>query len=659
MVFPIRIYRRTEIQIRGNKMLKKFQKTLSIGLSGLLVLGFGAAHAADTAGKRVPNVLHEMVPHVVLPETIQYNKTAKNVPGTGYTGASPYVATYVAYPSYQVPYATVFRPVGQSVYPVSPPLLPAPLPKEQPELDSAVEEALTQQATEGKDVILNNRMTEPIQLAAGAEELIPVLPSANSTVIQTGIFCQHPAPPPSAWAFSSPLFKIASVPASWGGQSTGSITHNSPRGSGQHLGFQQAMGGDPAAGHALPQGIPYSTFQMGSGGDVGSGVQAQVLPNGMVLLTMPHNHANCGLLRCRAGGAQRTFLLPPGPAGGSLPQPPQAMMPHPMMHNAMMHPAMMSGGMPFMQVAQQQPMMHQMMPPMPMQIVPVTAMTPMGPAIVGYQQVPQMPMPMMNPMLNPAMNSMAMMNPMANPQMQQIQQMQMSAALPNPAIAAQAAGSATETGEDALQPPALIGSAGAPPNMAVVATPFGYAIQVPADALQTDVAAQLAQMQQSLMQSQMPMQMPTNPYAGLYATPFGYIAMNQSAGQFGSLGQSAMMNVGYQPMGMGAGGMSMSDVLQLMTFINSSKPQRRTRLFERIAERRETRRASGSDHDLMTQFMQAWTTPYTTPDTTLRMPARNAYPYGYFGVQALPTDTANYGGYHNLYFGSTTYPGLY
>jgi hypothetical protein len=139
------------------------------------------------------------------------------------------------------------------------------------------------------------------------------------------------------------------------------------------------------------------------------------------------------------------------------------------------------------------------------------------------------------------------------------------------------------------------------------------------------------------------------------------MALNQSAGHFGSLGQSAMMNVGYQPMGMmmpGQGGMSMSEMLQIMAFINSSKPQRRTRMFERIAERREARRAA-CNNDPMMQLMEAWSTPYAAPDTTVRMPSSNAYPYGYFGAQGMPMSTANYGGYHNLYMGNTAYPGLY
>ena len=240
--------------------------------------------------------------------------------------------------------------------------------------------------------------------------------------------------------------------------------------------------------------------------------------------------------------------------------------------------------------------------------------------------------------------------------------------MPNPAVAAQVMGTTAEGENDTLQSSALVGSADAANPMAVVATPFGYAIQVPADALQADVAAQLAQMQQALVQSQMQMpmpmqvQMPANPYAGLYATPFGYIAMNQAAGQFGSFGQPTMMNVGYQPMGMSmqGPGMNVSDMLQIMAFINSNKPQqRRARLADRVAERRDARREAAAHNDPLAQLMQAWATPSVSPDMALRMPARNAYPYGYFGVQASPVGTANYGGYHNLYLGNTTYPGLY
>ena len=331
--------------------------------------------------------------------------------------------------------------------------------------------------------------------------------------------------------------------------------------------------------------------------------------------------------------------------------------------------AMMGGGLgvPFMQVAQQQPMMQQpmmqmmqnpmmqqpMMPMMPqMQNIPMMAMTPMGPVVVGYQQMglPQMPNLQANMFGVPA-------------------NFQMETAMPQPAVGSQAG----EASDGALQTPGLIGAAGEAPAtqnaMDVVETPFGYAIRVPSDALQQpDLAAQLAQMQQALIQSQMPqtqqIYMPTNPYAGLYATPFGYLAMNNSAGQLGS---PMMMNVGYQPMGMGGvgmvnggqGGIGFADMLQIMAFINSQKPQRRARLFERIAERREARQAASGDCDPVTQLMQAWTTPHMAPNMALRMPAQNAYPYGHFGAQGMPISTANYGGYHNFYMGNTTYPGLY
>jgi hypothetical protein len=655
-------------------MLRKFQKTLSVGLGGLLALGIGigVANATCPAPGQAPNVLHEMVPHVVLPETIQYNKTVKNAPGVGYSGAlSPYVATYVAYPSYQVPSTTVFRPVGQSVYPVSPaspPQLPAPQPKTDTESATVTAENFVPMESEGEDIVLSPKVNEPIRLASNLEGGAPALPIPNGAIAQTGVFCQHPASPPSAWAFSSPLFKVASVPAGWGGQ-TGGIVHSSPRGSMQQAGFQPG-GMDPAAAGAGPQGIPYSTFQMGQMQNMEP--QVQVLPNGMILLTLPPSHSNCGLLRCKSGSAPRTMLLPPAGYGfpGMMPAAPQPQV----------QPAAMSGafGAPYMQVAQQSPMMMpQMMPQM--QTVPMMAMTPMGPTLVGYQQVPVMN-PMMNPMMNQMADPMAMMNPQMQ-QLQQIQQMQMAVAVPNPPIAAQVT---TEAEGDTLQQPAVIGADAATNPMAVVATPFGYAIQVPADALQGDAAAQLAQMQQALMQSQMPMQMPmqmpTNPYAGLYATPFGYMAMNQSAGQ--GFGQPAMMSVGYSPMGMSpmgyspmgmspmgmspmgmpmAGqGMSVSDMLQIMAFIqNNSSKKHRGGLAERLAERRENRRESAANNDPFSQLMQAWSTPYVTPDTTLKMPSRNAYPYGYFGVQASPVGTANYGGYHNLYYGNATYPGLY
>jgi hypothetical protein len=657
-------------------MSKKFHTTLSIGLSGLLVLGLSVAYADTT--RRAPNVLHEMVPHVVLPETIQYNRTAhnrtaNNLPGAGRVGVtSPHVATYVAFPSYQVPHTTVFRPVGQSVYPVSP-QVPPPLPRVQPEPDTfaiefaefAIEDVFARQELDGRDdgrdIVLSDSIAEPIRLASSATEVIPTLPrpdSVSNNIVQTGIFRQAPARPPSAWAFSSPIFRMASVPGSWGGQQTGSITHHSPLGGGQHVGFMPAGGGavaaDPSmaggigAGGYHPHGIPYTTFQLGRMRQQETTTpQVNVLPNGMLLLTLPPSHHNCGPLRCRPSCAPRTILLPPTPGMMHPGMMHPGMMPMaPTMHNAIMNGAIMNGngvngngmngammhgpgGMPLMPVAHQPQMM------------PVMAMTPMGPAVVGFQQVgfqqvPQMPM---------------------------MQQPQMAFAMPNPMMAAQRMAAqmpAMESADDALPPPAWMGVNGNG-NGELVPTPFGYVVQAPEGAMpmemaqmemtQMDVAMQLAQMQQMLFQMQMQMKMQMqmqmmNPHAA----PFGHFGQ-------GHFGQPAMFpHQGVMPNQ--GGGMSVSDMLMIMTLLNNNQPQQRPRLMDRMMERREARRAM-MHHDPVTQLMQAWTTPHVAPGTTLRMPSRNAFPYGYFGVQAMPMTTANYGGFHNFHFGHTTFPGVH
>jgi hypothetical protein len=661
-------------------MAKKMKKTLAISLSGLAALGFfvGSLNAADQTPKKVPSVQHELVPHVVLPETIQYNKIAK--PGRtsaldhsgDYGSVSPYVATYTPFPSYQVPYTAGFKSVGQSVYPVSPKLLPQPLPE--PEAEVIEEPAAHTEITtwEGKDVSLRNDV-EPIQLAANNEVAIPVLPpSTDNEIEQTGIFCQQPAKPAGAWSFSSPIFKVAYVPGSWTGNGqTGFINQNGLKGCNQQIGFQAGTGqpGDPGAAGIAPLGIqqgglPYSTFQMGHPQQP-DGPQAQVLPNGMVLLTMPHDHAGCGLLRCK-GNQPRTVLLPPAPNHYGIPQPTAPIGGAP---GAMMYPGQFGfNGM----TAMQQPMMSPYMPQPAMQpqIVPVTAMTPMGVQIVGYQRVPA-PTPMMNPMMQ---------NPMLL-QQQQLQQMvqlvsqqqQTNVTTADTKASKDSTESTEENGQ--LKAPLSINAQNAPlPGQpGLIATPFGiYAAQAPAAADGSQPQIDPAQAQAQLLQAQLLAQQSAfaNPYAGLYATPYGYVAVNPNQQGLGY--GMPMMNAGYQPgmsgagMGMGMvspnpqGGLTMSDVIQLMVLMNNNnKQQRRARLFERIAERREERRERSAQSDPLNQLMQAWSTPYVSPDTSLRMPARNAYPYGYFGAQPAPIDTANYGGYYNLYMGNTTYPGLY
>ncbi|MGL4593884.1 MAG: hypothetical protein ACRCUY_04055, partial [Thermoguttaceae bacterium] len=123
---------------------KSTQKKWAAGVVGLLALGLGtsafgaltlgnAAFGADCSSKgcqnqSAPTVLYEMVPHVVLPESIQYFPVNQNTgmykgclnQAGNYGVGSPYVASYTAAPSYLLPLGTEMRSVNQSVYPVTP-----------------------------------------------------------------------------------------------------------------------------------------------------------------------------------------------------------------------------------------------------------------------------------------------------------------------------------------------------------------------------------------------------------------------------------------------------------------------------------------------------------------------------------------------------------
>jgi len=54
----------------------------------------------------------------------------------------------------------------------------------------------------------------------------------------------------------------------------------------------------------------------------------------------------------------------------------------------------------------------------------------------------------------------------------------------------------------------------------------------------------------------------------------------------------------------------------------------------------------------------AWRPSHYPEETGMRMPAKNAYPWGYFGAQVAPQETPNFGGYYGMYFGKSNYPGL-
>lgn len=791
------------------KTRKTMKKTLAAGVVSLIALGFGfggaSAQAKDCVhgvhqgncscvSRLVPSVQHELVPHVVLPESIEYHKTAKhtrsinlNLDRAGDHGmVQPFVASYVAFPSYQIPSPTQMKTVGQSVYPVSPQIkakaLPKPLPNKTEDDELLLDEpiALTDAAKDSMELGHHDKQDLSIQLASGFEEIVPASPLSelDNNVEQTGLFCQKPAKPPAAWSFTSPIFKAASVPMGWGSPGhSGMITQYGPRGCATQIGFQPmgGMGGDPSMmqqgmggmmpgmGMQNPMMPPMNTFSMGPNAGMNGmngGVNVQQLPNGMLLLTAPPDHARCGLLRCRCGNQPRMMILPGAPGGmpGMMPQQQQnqGMMPGmmgvgmmqaqqmPMMQNPMMggmgmqHPMMQN---PYMPVGMQNPMMmqHPMAQRPTMQMMPMTAMTPYGMTVVGYQPVPVMPQAMPNPMMSPMMQQAMMQNPyapvmgmgmMPNEYVQQMQQMQEQF---NRQMA-QGNGNGTEDSKDGseLKTPQMLGSMAANPYGNMYANPYGmYAQQAkPAakDGQQSESGEENANagndpscmtgpcggmggmmgggMNPAMMFSQPMMgggygmnmnpmagsMMAQSPYGGMYMTPFGMMSMQnpmQNQMQYpmqnsmyspmqpmnGNMGMGyGMMNVGMNGMngmngmmgGMGGQDMNanvtMSDLITVMMLMNqqNNKPQRRFRLFQRLAERREARRnGQANQTDPFAQLMQAWSTPYYAPDTAMRMPARNMYPYGYFGAQPAGMQTANYGGYYNLYMGNSTYPGLY
>ncbi|MDR2756340.1 MAG: hypothetical protein LBC20_11590 [Planctomycetaceae bacterium] len=707
------------------KLQKSVQRRYSIGVIGFLALSIGwgsplLLHGAEQSAQKVPNIRHELVPHVVLPETIQYDKIGKNMYSSsglgcagGYGIISPYVATYVPFPSYQIPYSAEMKTVNQSVYPVSPKRLPLPakkpagkesvIPEEsEPELVSESELASKLElTTEEKDFSFGDTEVAPILLASNSETVVQAVPLAtwNNAVTQTGIFCAKPPKPPVAWSFTSPIFKAAAVPTGAGNSLgntgySGFINQYGCRGYGSQVGFQP-VAGVSGGENGIPAPYPPSPMEQG----INNGVQTQILPNGMVLLTVPPDHSRCGLFRCY-GNNPRMVLLPPGagvpgmgvPGAGvpGIQQPPQ-MVPTP--SGAMMLPGI-PGAVP-MQAQYPFPNPNQF-PVMQPQIVPITAMTPYGLTVVGYQQVPAT-----NPLGDSGTYGMGM-GMISAQQWQALQKAQQSSGTPQ---RLQQSSEEQDETDSELKTPLPINSQIANQQITdIPSTLNGVLVNSYADPYSL-YAQQFGAANQNGMQNGMGntanflatppmMYLPPqanynyanssgntgNPYSGVYMTPYGMMvlpsALPMGGGYGNGLGNGFPMGNGFMPVGMQAnlsgfsgipmqnvgmnqGGLNMSDVVQLVMLLNNNQKTRK-RLFERIAERRANRRERQTQNDPLNQLMQMWTTPYMSPtDSIVRMPSRNAYPYGYFGAQPGQQDTANYGGYYNLYMGNTSYPGLY
>jgi hypothetical protein len=711
-------------------------------------------------------IYHELVPHVVLPETIQYNRVApkSNTSAPSAGTVSPFVAIYTAFPSYNLPADTEMRQINQLVYPITPKTLPVPLPQKntpnnptpkknntnekmavesqtdleqikkpvdsdsfdlewqvQNSSDRSSDQLLSKKASNKNRKSVANKTYDSSEVndmfdvsmailqVSNMEEVVPATPrfALNDNVTQTGIFCNSTPKQPVAWSFSSPIFKIAAVPTGFG-NGNGYISQFNPHG-GVNVGFQPS----PNANFGQPQ--PTGNFPQNFGQNNGANVQ--VLPNGMLLLSVPPSHHNCGLLRCRDHN-WRYMLLPPAPnqASGMLQTPPQPQLPAPQPNTpdsqAFMYqyPQTMN---PYANPYSQQP-----------QIVPVTAMTPYGLAVVGYRQISNMQADHvafgqgMGNLMAVANNQFSQQySPtqwrIAQQQLAQqqfIQQQLVQQQLAQQQLAQQKSqssasqdGTANEDNADEssdLKMPLPIngtangtvaGNAAQDNTMNLYANPYTmYALQSGNLTVGANNMSGVGKDGVGILGDQPVGNLPaipnqqfnvlSNPYFAnspttlppqLYGSPYGfnpYTASVYPAVQFGGqLGNQYLplySQQPYIPVGLqqpapqqqaNQGGLSMTDMLLLMMLMKeNNKPQRRLSFFERIAERRAARRQRAEQNDPFNQIMQMWNTPFYA-DSTARMPAANAYPYGYFGAQSTPINTANYGGYHNLYYGNTTY----
>ncbi|MDR2762747.1 MAG: hypothetical protein LBB88_09120 [Planctomycetaceae bacterium] len=762
-----------------------------------------------------PETYYELVPHVVLPETIQYNlaspKDGNKSVGGGTT--SPFVATYTAFPSYNLPVNTEMRQINQAIYPVTPKILPMPLPTKnsnkddnkddnkdnnkndnqknnsikrnekqsvetQFELDKNKQQSNPDNSEQNinssekstnlilsktnsnkkhqttSDKIYDSSITDEmfnrsmaILQASAMEEIIPATPrfALDDNVTQTGIFCNSTPKPPVAWSFSSPIFKAAAVPTGFG-NGNGYISQFNNHG-GVNVGFQPSPVGigqpqpQPQAG-SYP--FPYPS-QLPPNYSVNNEPNVQVLPNGMLLLSTPPNHHNCGLLRCRFDHSRRYILLPPNPNQfpGIIPQTaPQSQLPIPPATSPMptINPQTQALIYPNPNPYLQQP-----------QLLPVTAMTPYGMTIIGYRQAtPQMPDygtfgngagigggNFNGNFMNVAYGNMGQQFSPAQfqfiQQQQQLAQQQFiqyqlaqqkliqqqlaqqklivaqnnansqtqdsvdtenknnadeSSELQTPLPINGIANNAASNGTNAIQDPTQTSGVYANPY-AMYALQSGNLATGVNNANVGDAGVGISGEQSvglSMNQLNPQVSVLPNPYYANYpisaavqpygsnGLPYGfnpYAAPIYPAAQFGNqqfmppYGQpyfpANYLPVGLQPnipqqqANQGGNGLTMSDILMLMVLMKeNNKPQRRLTFFERIAERRAARRQRTEQNDPFNQMMQLWSTPFY-PDSTARMPASNAYPYGYFGAQPSTINTANYGGYHNLYYGNTTY----
>ena len=518
------------------KKMTIFAKASVLPISLILSCAFVFA-----ANIQASETYYEMIPHVVLPQTIQYKPmpTSLSQPGT-YTAYTNYPATYTAFPSYFLPYPTQMQSVQQTVYPVTP-VAQQPEPVVFPQADPQ-----PQQGTIVILVVPTQQESEPAQSWPKPLETrpVPALPRAiqkKTPVREIDVYAEEEKESDiSQMDLRSSIESFLSKK-----NGTYSLVQWT-----QPVAPYPAFTPGPFA-NVNPAQVP-APNPMGTtvpyGFAVNSAVQAPYSPP----YANPYPQANTANASASTPGLSQEVLN----------QIEQLMQKNPNMQFS----AVMMGPNG--------------------QIIPINGGNP-------AQQPQQLQQPSQQQVTDPAQQ-----------QMQQLQtQMQYIQAM-----------------NQYVQRLHAAKTAPAHPHYVGHAQFGGHAPYI--------------------------QPIPGNPGAYAYANPY-YLAMYQSL-YGGGYGQQPMPSYGAQPYGYGAYGYGPMFNPYLPTpqgYYGTMPDQKEKTFLERMRERRK----KSSD---------AWRAAHYPEETGMRMPAQNAYPWGYFGAQTAAQETPNYGGYYGMYFGNSTYPGL-
>lgn len=509
---------------------------------GLVMNLAGGGKHCHKGPQEPPDVLYEMVPHVVLPETIQYKPMPMNPANPGqFVGQTNYPATYIAYPSYSLPYPSTMRSVGQAVYPVTPGVAPG-TPVSAPEYRLNEEKVQEPEERAEPIVLAQYSGTPEYRLNGGGNSAVRPLgasPAYDAQGVQT-------MPPKSD--VLGPAHVIAAVPQN-----------------------QNVPGMAPGAGAAymikpspVPPYAPYNALaadpstQQGNRNAQNAPTQQQLEDAKRQVQQMLQSNPNLQLSAITVGQDGR--VIPLNLNGSPVSQPYPQNVPAP---NASPEANVNLYNNPNWQAdyiqkanryvnqigaAPNPPQLcNQVIPPYPG--APNTAQAPYAYTGAYLQPVPNMPGMYM--MVNPYYGAIHGTSGMyAAPQQTQLPQYGVSPYAASPYA----------------------------PQQYAPQQPVGYYV----------------------------------PGYGVMLNPYYPMPQQQFVPQDSRKGED------YKPM--------------------------RTRIKEkRLSKEKE--------------LCDAWRAPHYPPNTAMRLPSKDAYPWGYFGAHGGYYQTPNFGGYHDLYYGHSTTPG--